>query len=76
LTFLSAVYIYSYNAKREYCNIFNGHNKHGHTSLLQKVFRMQLFYMTLLDHKISNVDLPSQMVNFMKCCKKLTGMSS
>ncbi|AGH44596.1 hypothetical protein C427_2487 [Paraglaciecola psychrophila 170] len=33
-------------------------------------------YMTLLDHKISNVDLPSQMVNFMKCCKKLTGMSS
>jgi hypothetical protein len=26
-------------------------------------------YMASLDHKISNTDLPSQMVNFMKCFK-------
>jgi hypothetical protein len=45
LTTPSAVYIYSYNAKRGYCNIFNGHNKHSHASLLRKVFRMQFFYM-------------------------------
>jgi hypothetical protein len=32
--------------------------------------------MASFDHKISNIDLPSQMVNFMKCCRKLIGMSS
>jgi hypothetical protein len=32
--------------------------------------------MASLDHKISNINLPSQTLNFMKCFKKLTGMSS
>ena len=29
-------------------------------------------YMASLDHKISNIDLPSQAANFMKCCRNLT----
>jgi hypothetical protein len=33
-------------------------------------------HMASLDHKRSNIDLPSQIVIFMKCCKKLTGMLS
>ena len=34
-------------------------------------------YMAWFDHKISNLDLPLLKVKFkfMKCCKKLTGMS-
>ena len=29
-------------------------------------------YMASFDCKISNIDLPSHTVNFIKCCKKLT----
>jgi hypothetical protein len=29
-------------------------------------------YMASLDHKISNIDLPSQTVNFMKRCGEFT----
>jgi hypothetical protein len=32
--------------------------------------------MAWLVHKMSNIDLPSQIISFMECCKKLTGMSS
>ena len=33
-------------------------------------------YMASFDHKVSNINLPTQTLNFMKRCKKLTGMSS
>lgn len=40
LTLQNTVWMYSYNAERGYCIIFNGHNKHSHASLLHKVFCM------------------------------------
>ena len=33
-------------------------------------------YMASLNHKISNLDLPSQTVNFMKCSEKIPYKSS
>ena len=59
---------------RSYLYLFVLNKFYFHTLYLSRPKSLDK-YKAWFDHKISNLDQPFQKAKFMKCCRKLTGLS-